>query len=148
VGAEAVEFTIRREDTGIGCVVTVVGELDARTAPRLREALIAAVQRGPVTVDVGDAAFMDSTGLGVVVGGHKRAGKAGVGFTVLNPSRQMTKVFEVTGLRRVLEVRHSVDAPTSRPPSGAARSAGPAWLLRGRGHGPIAEITRRRSDEP
>lgn len=98
---------------GRSVVVTVVGELDLATAPRLRELLIEAVtEQRPqeVWVDLAGVTFLDSTGIGALVAGRKQATRAGVRFAVRNPRGIVHKVLDVAGLLDILGI-----APTSPP---------------------------------
>ena len=55
-------------------IIEVSGEIDVYTAPKLREVIISAIDRGNtrLIVDIEKVAFLDSTGLGVLVGALKR----------------------------------------------------------------------------
>jgi anti-sigma B factor antagonist len=87
-------------------VVAVVGELDVSGAPRVREALLAALTEGAhrVTIDLSALSFIDSTGLGVLVGAYKRARSQSVDLVLTNPTRSVARVFEIAGLDKVLPV--------------------------------------------
>jgi anti-sigma B factor antagonist len=93
-------------------VLEVGGEVDVYTAPRLRERLVELVDAGArnVVVDLGGVDFLDSTGLGVLVGALKRVkgDEGGVLHLVCNQAR-IRKVFEVTGLTKVFSLFDSVD---------------------------------------
>src|SRR4051794_41985690 len=69
------------------CVVTVTGEVDVETAPRLRSALLSTADQPAlmVVVDLRDVTFLDSTGLGVLVAGLKRARENGGGLHLGRP---------------------------------------------------------------
>jgi anti-sigma B factor antagonist len=86
-------------------VVEVQGDLDCYTAPKLRAVLVELAD-GPRTVvlDVGRSQFIDSTGLGVLVGGLKRFREQGGDLVVRSPSPMTTRLFEVTGVSRLFEV--------------------------------------------
>ncbi len=91
-------------------VVAVHGELDMQGAPELRRALIETIDEHPgqpLVVDLEGVDFIDSAGLGVLVGGLKRA-KDGEGDIVLVATGQnVIKVLELTGLTRVFEIHPS-----------------------------------------
>ena len=91
-------------------VLAVHGELDVEGAPELRRALIEAIDADPgrrLVVDLDGVDFIDSAGLGVLVGGLKRA-KDGEGELVLVATGQsVIKVLELTGLTRVFEIHPS-----------------------------------------
>lgn len=91
-----------REDRGWR-VVDVAGVVDVRTAPELRETLQEAQFGGAskVLVDLDRVELLDSFGLGVLVGGLKRA-RAHDGELALVVTRErLRRVFEVTGLDEV-----------------------------------------------
>lgn len=100
---------VRTEDNH--AVVTVRGELDAYTAPRLREVLIEVLAERPehLLVDLAGVPFMDSTALGVLGGANRRATASRGRLTVIASAR-VRKIMSVTGLDRVFGV---VDAPTA-----------------------------------
>lgn len=88
--------------------VVVTGDLDARTAPRLRESLVELARGGDtqVTLDLRGLKFIDSCGLGVILGGHKQLVLGGGrGLVVVAPSRPIRKVLELTGLSHLIEVK-------------------------------------------
>jgi anti-sigma B factor antagonist len=96
-------------------VLTVRGEVDVYTAPKFREQLIELVAQGKqrIVVDLDAVDFLDSTGLGVLVGGLKRLrSHDGDLLLVCNQSR-IRKVFEITGLTKVFSIYETVDAATS-----------------------------------
>ncbi|HVL06461.1 MAG TPA: STAS domain-containing protein [Acidimicrobiales bacterium] len=86
-------------------VVAVSGDLDCYTAPKLRAVLLDLAD-GPrkVILDVASSDFIDSTGLGVVVGGLKRFRQQGGDMVVRSPSMMTSRLFEVTGVIKLFEV--------------------------------------------
>jgi anti-sigma B factor antagonist len=81
-------------------VVRVTGELDATTAPDLRAALTDLIEgQGNLSVvlDASDLWFVDSAGLGVLIGAARRLHAVGGDFTISAPKPAITKVLEVTG---------------------------------------------------
>ena len=93
-------------------VARVSGELDVSTAPRLREELVAlfAAGRRYVVLDLSDLDFLDSTGLGVIVGVLKRARTLGGDLLLVCPKPSIRRVFEITGLDRTMPLSDTVDA--------------------------------------
>lgn len=89
----------------------VAGELDIATAPKLREQLLAAISaHGPrLVLDLGDVGFLDSTGLGVIVGVLKRARTLGGDLRLVCPTSSVRRVFEITALDRTMPLAGSVD---------------------------------------
>jgi anti-sigma B factor antagonist len=96
-------------------VLAVRGEVDVYTAPRLRERLVELVSQGhqKVVVDLEGVDFLDSTGLGVLVGGLKRLRSHDGDLTLVCTQRRILKVFEITGLTKVFSIFESVDAATA-----------------------------------
>jgi len=87
--------------------VSVRGELDVATSPGLRGELHALVERGArsVTLDLSGTTFIDSSGLGVLVGALKRLREAGGESIALSGMQdQVRKVFEITGLTTLFTV--------------------------------------------
>lgn len=92
-------------------VVSVRGEVDVATAPALREALDSAVDGGPGTVvaDLTGVTFIDSTGLGVLIGARKRCLDDGGEFRVVVSEPRILKVFEITGLNELFTIHPALE---------------------------------------
>ena len=92
-------------------VLAVGGEVDVATAPRLRERLIELVNSGKhhIVVDLTDVEFLDSTGLGVLVGALKRVRSHEGDLDLVCTESRILKVFEITGLTKVFTMHRSVD---------------------------------------
>jgi anti-sigma B factor antagonist len=100
------ELALERKDSGLA-VLTISGEHDLSTAPNLRRRLNALLDEGTATVvDLSPATFIDSSILGVILDGRRRAEEAEIGFAVArsNGSDAVDRVLEVTGLRAELPV--------------------------------------------
>ena len=93
-------------------VLAVQGEVDVYTAPRFRERLIELVSQGKhrIVVNLEGVDFLDSTGLGVLVGGLKRLRSHEGDLTLVCTQHRILKVFEITGLTKVFSIHDSVDA--------------------------------------
>lgn len=83
-------------------VVVVSGEVDAHTCATLDEALGAAT--GLVRVDLSKVTFMDSSGLRVLVRRHQDLQQAGGRLEIVQPSRPVQRLFEISGLVGQLDV--------------------------------------------
>jgi len=91
-------------------VVAVHGELDIGGAPNLRAALIETIDAHPgqhVVVDLEGVDFIDSAGLGVLLGGRERARGADGDLALVATGQGVIKVLELTGLTRVFEIHPS-----------------------------------------
>jgi anti-sigma B factor antagonist len=102
-------------------VLEVGGEVDVYTAPRLRERLIELVADGArkVIVDLGGVDFLDSTGLGVLVGALKRLRAVGGSFALVCDKEPLLKIFRITALDQVFPIYPSVDAASAADPAGS-----------------------------
>lgn len=87
-------------------VLQVGGEIDVATAPRLREQLIKLVndQRFSIVVDLEGVDFIDSTGLGVLIGARKRVRVHEGDVKLVCSDPRIVKVFQITGLDQVFQI--------------------------------------------
>jgi anti-sigma B factor antagonist len=92
-------------------VVDVEGEIDVYTAPRLRELLIDLVNKKhyQLVVNMEKVEFLDSTGLGVLVGGLKRVRAHDGSLDLVCTQERILKIFRITGLTKVFGIHGSVD---------------------------------------
>lgn len=92
-------------------VVAASGEIDVATASVLRDRLTELVEAGAtrLVVDLEDVAFIDSTGLGVLVGGVRRARAEGGDLRLVCTNTRILKVFAATGLDEVFSIGSTVD---------------------------------------
>jgi anti-sigma B factor antagonist len=95
-------------------VLEVGGEVDVYTAPRLRERLIELIEGGAraVVVDLNRVDFLDSTGLGVLVGAHRRLRLVGGTVGLVCAKEPLLKIFRITALDQVFPLYPSVEAAT------------------------------------
>lgn len=86
--------------------VSVTGEVDVSNAPELRQALEAALASGAkeVAVAMENVPYIDSTGIGVLVGVARAAKDAGVRFTIVRPQRNVSRVLALLGVNGELNV--------------------------------------------
>src|SRR2546427_4807883 len=87
-------------------VISLAGEVDLYTAPEFKQQLLEVIGQGgkDIVVDFSDTTFIDSTTLGVLVGGVKRLRPAGGQLTLVCSDRNITKIFEITGLDKVFPI--------------------------------------------
>ncbi len=106
-----IELGLEVSDRDGWAVVAVQGEVDVATAPRLREQLIDLVSNGGtrIVVDLERVDFIDSTGLGVLVGALKRVRTNDGELSLVCTEARILKVFEITGLTKVFAIHSSVD---------------------------------------
>lgn len=87
-----------------------VGELDAYTVGSFREALaeLATVER--LLIDLSEVPFMDSAGLGALIGGIRRTRESDGEVTVACNRPTLTRLLHTTGFDRIVPVSETVDA--------------------------------------
>ncbi len=115
IGVPAVEdhvdLSLSTRTVGDRTVVEVGGEIDVYTAPKLREQLVDLVADGQyhLVVDMERVEFLDSTGLGVLVGGLKRVRAHDGSLRLVCTQERILKIFRITGLTKVFPIHDSVE---------------------------------------
>ena len=105
-------FDITTEQLGDDAyVIALSGEVDLYTAPEFKQQLLDVIGKGAkdVVVDFSNTTFIDSTTLGVLVGGVKRLRANDGQLSLVCSDRNITKIFEITGLDRVFTIYPSRD---------------------------------------
>jgi anti-sigma B factor antagonist len=91
-------------------LVVLRGDLDLATAPELRECLVKVIDEGErVVIDLEAVGFLDSAGLGILVGGLKRARTRGGELELVCTGQDVLKPLEITGLDRVFTIHGGRD---------------------------------------
>ena len=100
--------TSRQDDVS---VVTVAGEVDVYTAAQLRAALDEeiAAGRSQLVVDLDEVSFLDSTGLGVLVGRLKLVRNSSGWLRIVCSNERILRVFRITGLDKVFGIHDSLE---------------------------------------
>jgi anti-sigma B factor antagonist len=106
-------------------VISLAGEVDLYTAPEFKQQLLDVINQGAkdVVVDFSNTTFIDSTTLGVLVGGVKRLRTNDGQLSLVSSDRNITKIFEITGLDRVFTIHGSRDEAVSALNSATQPSA-------------------------
>jgi anti-sigma B factor antagonist len=110
-----VDLSISTRSEDPHTIIEVAGELDVYTVPLLRERLADLVAAGTyhLVVDLQGVDFLDSTALGVLVGGLRRVHPHDGSFRLVCTQERILKVFRITGLINVFSIHTSVDGATS-----------------------------------
>ena len=97
-------------------VISLAGEVDLYTAPEFKQQLLEVIGQGGknVVVDFSNTTFIDSTTLGVLVGGVKRLRTNDGQLSLVCSDRNITKIFEITGLDRVFAIYDTRDEAVSK----------------------------------
>jgi anti-anti-sigma factor len=118
---------VRRELDSRTSVISVEGELDLSTAPRLKWMLIDSLQAGQneLVVDLSQTSFMDSTALGVLVAVN-RSLDSGTALAIVCPNATVLRIFELSGMDGVFAIFARLEdalAHTRAHTAGTGRSA-------------------------
>ncbi|MFC4025321.1 STAS domain-containing protein [Oceanobacillus longus] len=91
-------------------ILHVAGEIDAYTAPKLKEALLplTKVDGRIVEVDLENVNYMDSTGLGVFISALKSTKESNSSLTLINLQDRVHRIFEITGLDEVIDIKATI----------------------------------------
>jgi anti-anti-sigma factor len=91
--------------------IRMFDELDLYTAPHFKQVLLDLISRGArrVIVDFTEVTFIDSTTLGVLVGAIKRLCAVDGALVLVSSDRNITKIFEIVGLDRVISIFSTLD---------------------------------------
>jgi anti-sigma B factor antagonist len=102
-----VNFDVRSREAEDGvAVLEVQGEADAFTAPRLKQEMLSWLDRGTarIAVNLAEVTYLDSTGLGALIGGLKRARERDGDLVLVCPNERIMRIFDITGLARIFEI--------------------------------------------
>ena len=105
------DLSVTTREEGGRTIVEVGGEIDVYSAPTLRDRLNALVADGhhDLVVDMQGVEFLDSTGLGVLVGGLKRVRTHNGSLRLVCSQERVLKVFRITGLTKVFAIHDTVE---------------------------------------
>ncbi len=100
---------IETDDRGDHALCRPVGELDAYTVGEFREALSGLTSSNRLLIDLSDVPFMDSAGLGALIGGIRRTRENGGEVAVACSRPTLTRLLHTTGFDRIVPVTETVD---------------------------------------
>lgn len=105
------DLTLTTREADGKTIVAVGGEIDVYTAPRLRDKITELVSNGAydIVVDMQEVEFLDSTGLGVLVGGLKKVRAHDGSLQLVCNQDRLLKIFRITGLAKVFVIHETAD---------------------------------------
>ena len=105
------DLTLSTREADGRAIVSVGGEIDVYTAPRLRDRITELVADGQhhLVIDLAAVEFLDSTGLGVLVGGLKKVRAHDGSLELVCNQERILKIFRITGLAKVFTIHESLD---------------------------------------
>ncbi|MGC9319490.1 MAG: STAS domain-containing protein [Armatimonadota bacterium] len=94
----------------------VTGELDAYTAPDLRDVLDEQLEQGVrwMVADLSELTYLDSTGLGILIETAKKCRQAGGDLAVACQRKNLLRIFQISGTHEILNVMEDVGAARER----------------------------------
>jgi anti-sigma B factor antagonist len=110
-GGVDVDLTLATNEVEGATIIAVGGEIDVYTAPKLRDKITELVADGvyDIIVDMEAVEFLDSTGLGVLVGGLKKVRAHDGSLQLICTQDRLLKIFRITGLAKVFVIHDSAD---------------------------------------
>ena len=103
-----------RESHGDTFVVDLNGEIDVYTSPKVKDAIGDLIDKGHynLVINLEKVRYIDSTGLGVLIGGLKRVREHGGTVNLVCTNPQIKKIFDITGLVKIFGIYDDEDAAT------------------------------------
>lgn len=95
-------------------IIELEGEVDVYTAPQLKQQMISLLESGAreLVVDLTKVDYLDSTALGVLIGGLKRMRERDGNMVLVCPSPRIRRVFEITGLDKIFDIFNTAQDAT------------------------------------
>jgi anti-sigma B factor antagonist len=95
-----------RNVNDLTALIDLEGEVDVYTAPQLKQQIIGLLDSGArhVTVNLEAVDYLDSTALGVLIGGLKRLRERDGTLDLICPNPRIKRIFEITGLDKIFDI--------------------------------------------
>lgn len=94
-------------------IISIVGEIDHHTAEDIRDRIdshIDSTAARNIIFDFSSVGFMDSAGIGVIIGRYKKLSPAGGKIAIINPTPNIKRLLEISGILRIAGIFDSADA--------------------------------------
>lgn len=88
------------------CILEIEGEVDVYTAPQLKQDIAQIAESGVkhLIINLSKVEYLDSTGLGVLIGGLKRMRENQGDLVLVGPGMRILRIFEITGLDKIFDI--------------------------------------------
>ena len=109
------DLSLETRHEGGHTIIEVGGEIDVYTAPKLRDKITELVGDGVyhLIIDMEGVEFLDSTGLGVLVGGLKKVRAHNGSLQLICTQERLLKIFRITGLAKVFVIHETAEAASA-----------------------------------
>ncbi len=106
-----IKISIRKANDATS-VIELVGEIDVYTSPKVKDAVSGLIDSGiyNIIIDLAQVKYIDSTGLGVLIGGLKRVREHGGSVHLICNNPQIRKIFDITGLVKIFGIFDTEEA--------------------------------------
>jgi anti-sigma B factor antagonist len=87
-------------------ILEIEGEVDVYTSPQLKQDIVKLAEGGVkhVIINLSKVEYLDSTGLGVLIGGLKRLRESDGNLVLVGPGMRILRIFEITGLDKIFDI--------------------------------------------
>jgi anti-sigma B factor antagonist len=87
-------------------ILEIEGEIDVYTSPQLKQEIVKLAEGGVkhLIINLSKVEYLDSTGLGVLIGGLKRLREAEGNLVLVGPALRILRIFEITGLDKIFDI--------------------------------------------
>lgn len=87
-------------------IIDIQGEIDVYTAPQLKQQMLELLDKGAtrIVTNLSDVEYLDSTALGVLIGGLKRLRERDGALDIICPNARIRRIFEITGLDKIFDI--------------------------------------------
>lgn len=104
------DFEVDSEQLETHSVLRPRGDIDAYSVGQFREALSALAEAPKLLIDLSEVPFMDSAGLGALIGGIRRTRDHDGEIVVVCSAPSLTRLLHTTGFDRIVPVEEALDA--------------------------------------
>lgn len=100
------DIKVETKDVKNGHIISVQGEIDVYTSPRVKETINELIEKENynLIINLEEVRYIDSTGLGVLIGALKRVREHNGSINLICTNPQIKKIFNITGLVKIFGI--------------------------------------------
>lgn len=97
-------------------VLDIEGEVDVYTSPQLKQEIVKIAETGVkhLVINLSKVEYLDSTGLGVLIGGLKRLRESDGNLILVGPNMRILRIFEITGLDKIFDIYQTEEEASTK----------------------------------